>query len=233
MKWFKFFGGEYLSDPKVLSLNAEQRACWITLLCLASVNDNAEIRYIDNDRLLSLSGVVKRDDTRADTIKTFQNLEMITVDNGKITVKNWQKRQNTHLTGYERVKRWREKKRNDNAMITSDKNRIDKSREEDTRKVSFTPKDMEMVDLLIDLISKNNPAWVMRGNKDTWAEDVNKIHRLDSRTYEQIEYMIRWVQQDSFWSQNILSASKLREKFNDLIPKLKKIKSHNQPNYVL
>ena len=57
---------------------------------------------------------------------------MITLDNGMITVKNWQKRQETNLTSYERLKKHREKKKkiviNDNAMITLDKNRIDKKR---------------------------------------------------------------------------------------------------------
>ena len=41
---------------------------------------------------------------------------------------NWQKRQETNLTSYERVKRFREKKRNDNAKITLEENRIEENR---------------------------------------------------------------------------------------------------------
>lgn len=89
-----------------------------------------------------------------------------------------------------------------------------------TNKINFTSKDVELADLMVSLIQKSSPDWQMRGDRDKWAEDINKIHRLDNRTYEQIEGMIRWVRQDKFWSQNILSASKLREKFNDLIPKI-------------
>ncbi|KKN06982.1 hypothetical protein LCGC14_1071720 [marine sediment metagenome] len=123
---------------------------------------------------------------------------------------------------------------NRNGLVTKPlhrigKDRIGKDRIEvvaiaPTSKVSFTSKDMEIVELLISLIQQNNSAWQMKGNKDKWAEDINKLYRIDKRTYEQIEFMIRWVQKDSFWKQNILSASKLREKFNDLIPKLKKTK---------
>lgn len=82
-------------------------------------------------------------------------------------------------------------------------------------------KDMEMVDLLIRLIEKNTPDWKMKGSKESWAEHIEKLHRIDGRSYEQIEYMIKWVQADTFWQQNILSTAKLRDKFSDLIPKLK------------
>lgn len=109
------------------------------------------------------------------------------------------------------------------------KDRLDNTGEEspdDTiepiqKKAKYSEEDMKMVDLLISLIVQNTPEWVLKGNKDTWAEHIEKLHRIDGRTYEQIEYMIRWTQADPFWRQNILSTAKLREKFNDLIPKLK------------
>lgn len=109
-------------------------------------------------------------------------------------------------------------------MDTEEKGREDKrskKKSEKNQTVKFTAEDMRLAELLIALIQQNNPEWQMRGNKDTWAENVNKLHRLDERTYEQIETMIRWVQSDSFWKQNILSTAKLREKFNDLIPRIK------------
>jgi hypothetical protein len=89
------------------------------------------------------------------------------------------------------------------------------------KKPKYDEEDMKMTELLISLIVKNTPEWTLKGNIETWAEHINKLHRIDGRTYEQIEYMIRWTQADPFWAQNILSTSKLREKFNDLIPKLK------------
>ena len=39
---------------------------------------------------------------------------------------------------------------------------------------------------------------------------------LVARTPEQIEAAIRWCQADEFWRSNILSASKLREKYDQL-----------------
>lgn len=85
----------------------------------------------------------------------------------------------------------------------------------------YTAKDMEMTELLTSLIKRNYPDWQMRGKVETWAEHIEKLHRIDGRTYKQIEYMIRWTQAHDFWRQNILSTAKLREKFNELIPKLR------------
>lgn len=94
----------------------------------------------------------------------------------------------------------------------------------------FSEMDMKMATLLMELIKQNNPDWKLRGKVETWAAHIEKLHRIDERSYQQIEYMIRWTQQDSFWQQNILSTAKLREKFNDLIPKVKAsaVKVHMQ-----
>jgi len=94
--------------------------------------------------------------------------------------------------------------------------------------VMFTKKDLEMAQLLADLIKRNNPDWQLRGNMDTWANHIEKLRRIDGRTYVQIEFMVRWTQNDSFWQQNILSTAKLRDKFNDLIPKVKAAAIKNQ-----
>jgi hypothetical protein len=94
-----------------------------------------------------------------------------------------------------------------------------------TKVVNYTPEDMRLADLLAELIQTNNPQWQMTGNRDVWAEHIEKLRRIDKRSPEQIEFMIRWVQQDSFWHKNILSTAKLREKFNNLIPQVKKTKT--------
>lgn len=99
-----------------------------------------------------------------------------------------------------------------------------------TKVVKFGLEDMGMAELLVELIQGNNPEWKMKGNIEKWAEDIEKLHRIDERTYQQISYMIRWTQHDSFWKQNILSAAKLREKFNDLIPKVKAQQQKAQGN---
>ena len=138
-KWFKFYGVEFLSDPKVVALSASERSCLITLFCLASSNDDESIRFITEDMLMSMSGISPMheewDDTKG-VLKKFESLDIILLssvndnandngatlshdngaklsiiqkDNTMITLKNWRKRQGMILTPYERVKKYREK----------------------------------------------------------------------------------------------------------------------------
>ena len=47
-----------------------------------------------------------------------------------------------------------------------------------------------------------------------WAADIEKLCRIDGRTAKEVEQVIRWVKTaGNFWLPNIISGSKLREKF--------------------
>jgi hypothetical protein len=68
--------------------------------------------------------------------------------------------------------------------------------------------------LLADLIEQN-------GSKrpevtDNWLRDMERLHRLDGRSWEQITAAINWVQNDSFWRANVMSPSKLRAQYDQL-----------------
>lgn len=138
-QWFKLYGVEMLADPKIQRLTAAERSCWITLLCLASM-DNGVIQHCEEEYLMKHSGIEplssEWNKTQGILIK-FEMLGMITVQSFTIFVKNWEKRQGrTTMTGYQRVKKWREKQRlltHDNKLITDDnrQNRIEENRIEE------------------------------------------------------------------------------------------------------
>ena len=90
----------------------------------------------------------------------------------------------------------------------------------------ITPIDYELSKLLIQEIRNNLPTF-KEPNLDSWANHVSRMRRLDKRTPEQIEYLIKWCQQDSFWQGNILSTQKLREKFDTLTAQVKRNNSNN------
>lgn len=120
MKWFKLYGQDWLTDTKLFSLSGNERSCFITLLAYGSINDNGVITFLSEEQLMFQSGVDSASDEWEKTsgvLKKLEKLKMIQIDNEMITIKNWKKRQETNLTGYERVKKWREKKQDDNAMI--------------------------------------------------------------------------------------------------------------------
>jgi hypothetical protein len=49
-----------------------------------------------------------------------------------------------------------------------------------------------------------------------WAVDIDRLNRLDGRSYDDIHKVITFAVNDEFWRTNILSGSKLREKYDML-----------------
>ena len=136
MQWFKFYGAEYLLDQKMSSLTTSEKCCWITLLCFAGMSESGGvITHLSEEHLMRQTGIIDLSDEwnrTAGILAKFVKLGMITHDNDVITLSNWTKRQGTALSGYERLKRHREKKYNDNAMITNDngkRERIERKKE--------------------------------------------------------------------------------------------------------
>lgn len=194
MKWFKFYGGDYLSDPKILSLTASERSCWITLLCYASLTEDGKIRHLTEEILITQAGISfdPYDDTEMknlkDILKKFEALSMITFDNGTISITNWKKRQESNLTGYERVKRFRAKNKGkttlDNEMITLDKTRLDKNIISDSAKkpntVDIEDKDITYSPLQEDLPKESRSKEVMR-LVDWYDSEARKLVGGDPR----------------------------------------------------
>ena len=57
-------------------------------------------------------------------------------------------------------------------------------------------------------------------NWNAWANEIRLMRTIDRRTHRQICEMFKRVQGDSFWCKNVLSPSKLREKWDELSLKL-------------
>lgn len=142
-QWFKFYGGEFLSDPKMERLNPLERSCWITLLCLASSSSNeGVVEFLTVETLLNKSGIQfdpyhpEEWEKALSVLPKFTSMRMIEMEkNGDILVKNWDKRQEQFLTGAERAQKYRDnKKSSQNRNNESDDSnaRVEKSREEDT-----------------------------------------------------------------------------------------------------
>ena len=53
---------------------------------------------------------------------------------------------------------------------------------------------------------------------NNWAEEAEKLKRIDKYTEEQIEFVFEFTKQDEFWKNQILSIKKFREKNKNNIP---------------
>lgn len=157
--WFKFYGQDWLTDLKIIKLNPIDRLCYLSLLCLASTTDDGIITNCDENSLIELTHLYNNpfDDEDNEVnkakgcIKRYLDNKMITLDdNNNITIINFKRRQGECLTGYERVKKFRENQKNklnfepsvinDNTeitpLITSDKRREEKRREDNSINIS-------------------------------------------------------------------------------------------------
>jgi len=74
-------------------------------------------------------------------------------------------------------------------------------------------------ELLLQLILERRKAF-KKPNLNTWSKDLEKMLRIDKRDPVEVESVIRWCQADPFWQNNVLSARKLREKYDQLCLKM-------------
>ena len=68
--------------------------------------------------------------------------------------------------------------------------------------------------LLADLIEANGSRRPTVNDK--WLSDMERLHKIDERSWEQITKAIEWCQADDFWRGNILSPAKLRKQYDQL-----------------
>ena len=158
-QWFKFYGGEYLSDPKIERLSPLERSCWVTLLCLASMNGKGKIEFLTVESLLNKSGIQfdpyrpEEWENALSVLKKFQKMKMIDVsEDGDILIINWDKRQEHNLTVAERVAKHRAKKRNvttNVTNVTTEENRIEENRIENTDTNCQEKKEITAISFLV------------------------------------------------------------------------------------
>nr|DAN62354.1 MAG TPA: replication protein O [Caudoviricetes sp.] len=99
--------------------------------------------------------------------------------------------------------------------------------EQRAKKYSFSPDDMRAAEWIFELIKKLNPN-VKAKNLNEWADCVRLMRERDGHTHKDICELFKWANQDPFWSLNILSPKKLREKWEQLW--IKKQASEKQPH---
>lgn len=214
-QWFKFYGGEFLSDPKMGALTVQERSCWITLLCLAGTATIAGIiEFLTVEVLLQKSGInfdpyhPEEWDKCLSVLKKFEDMKMIKAnDNGVIEILNWNKRQETALTHAERQARYREKhlKHNESdeevtgdvTKVTLDKNRIDKNRID--KKESIKKENTQSLqDMMISYKEKFAPS-LLNSFWSYWTEKnvkTGKEHWQEQKYFDVAKRLATWKKKD-------------------------------------
>jgi len=128
MKWFKFYGQDFLTDSKMRLLSVEEKMCWVVLMCLANSEDKeGKILFVNEDEVMKQAGIEENTPMWMDTkgfLDKFKELSMLEISVTKVTggvtksnkalrydirLTNFDRRQTENLSNAERQKRHREK----------------------------------------------------------------------------------------------------------------------------
>lgn len=80
--------------------------------------------------------------------------------------------------------------------------------------------------LLAELIRSRDPKAAVAPTSKPWLDAIRLLLDKNKRTEAEVEHVIRWCQHDDFWQKVILSAPKLRLKFDMLFAKAGKPKGN-------
>jgi hypothetical protein len=94
-----------------------------------------------------------------------------------------------------------------------------KNEKNGNKSLCSNPVAFELAEYLLTLILQNNPNF-KKPDLNKWAVSVDRMIRLDKRDPPTIRAVIEYCQRDEFWRANILSAEKLRQKFDQLTMKM-------------
>lgn len=86
---------------------------------------------------------------------------------------------------------------------------------------------LRLSSLLFEKISENDPRF-KKPNLDTWAQEIDRMIRIDKRTPEEIEALICFATSDEFWQTNVLSPQKLRKQASRLFLQMRKAKPQQE-----
>lgn len=224
--WLKLYR-ELIEKPIWKCTTPEQKAILITILCMANHEEKEWIwqgkkyKCKPGQFVTSLKNIAERSGTSVKNVRTaLKNFEEIydflanesTNKNRLITITNWELYQSKE--GKAASKRASDRQASGKQVAT---NKNYKNYKNDKKKDIYSSEIIRMADRLKFLILQNNPGAKTPTNLTKWQADFDKMKRLDKRTDEQIFAVMEFSQKDPFWKSNILSAGKLREKFDTLL----------------
>jgi hypothetical protein len=170
MTWFKFFGQDWLTDLKIITLEPIDRLVYVDLLCMASISETPGlIKSCKEDALLKMFHLHHVAEAHG-CLTRLEDVGMVKVTKRNetglldIDIINFRKRQDRALTNAERQALHRERQEDSNEEVT-----------EGNGKVTHVTKRNETVTLEKRREEKNReeksntelPDWM---NKEAWGE---------------------------------------------------------------
>jgi len=235
---------ELIDKPIWLNSKPEHKAILITILCLANHSEKSwewqgKQFSLEPGQFITSLDSLKEKTGKGITIqnirsclKRLEKLQFLTNKSTKtgrlITIVNWGLYQSEETKPTKQSTKNQQRGNKEPTTNKNDKNVImkedikDISSQDDDEQLKFDINHpaFKLTKVLTDKMIANNPkAKIPETIKQTnnWLVDMERIIRLDKYEPKQIQDVIVWCQADNFWSSNILSPKKLREKMGTLI----------------
>lgn len=230
----------FFFNVELAELNSDVRLMFIGLWCIA---DRAG-RLKDQPPRIKAETLPYDDVDINDALNQLQSKGFIKRYEVKgckyIQVINWDKHQNPHIK--ERESEIPEPgKHRTSTVLAPDKHSTSMEEASPRARVSdsgylFTDNgyllagtlELKLAALLFSLILSHNSK-AKEPDIEKWAEEIDRMIRIDERDPQEIEVIIRWCQDDDFWFANILSAKKLREKYDQLMAHMSRELKKSEP----
>jgi len=113
-----------------------------------------------------------------------------------------------------------EPKKADSGSKSDNDNDSGSDKEKPSPKNKFSDDDLILAEQIYLKIKEVAPKTKVP-NYGAWAESIRLMRERDGHTLVEIKAVFIWANSDSFWRTNILSPSRLRDKFADLHAKMK------------
>ena len=98
------------------------------------------------------------------------------------------------------------------------------------KEVVYDVEVVNLTDLFCNKLRENNEKAKIPSDLKKWNSAIDALNRLDGYSFEQIEKVILYSQENHFWKSNILSADKLRKQFSTLLMQSQNVKTFEKRN---
>ena len=215
---FQFYPADLISDPEVMFWDMESVGCYWQMITYLWLNSGkAEIKPEFFRKLFRVKRAKKAELMWIKISKKFDCIDGVVTH--KRVLEEMEKQAATRLARQCAGKKGGEQKQKNLAnaknLPLAKSTSSSSSSTSSSNIYSATCDSFILSNMLFMGIRHRKPDY-KQPNLQVWSKDIDKMLRLDKRTFGKIEAVIKWCQFDEFWQNNILSTKKLRQHFDKL-----------------
>jgi len=207
---------DYMDDPKIVGAGADAELLFVRSLAYAKKNNNPVIPAVMLPRLtLGMN-------SSSDLAERLVASQLWVAADGGYRIAAWDAWQVNETNKGQSAggtlamhNRWHKNNRSSTCPHCQDAATDEQvATPKQKQPPSYPPEAITLCNLLAELMVQNGAK--KPTVTELWLGEMERLHRIDGRDWDDIEAVMRWSQEDGFWRTNILSPAKLRKQFDQL-----------------